>query len=1017
MDPHFDPVIRIFRELLELAPAERVAHLDRACGDEPGLRERVERLIRAHESAGGFLDEPVLFVHAGIPASGAIGEKAGDRVGKYQLLQQIGEGGCGVVFLAGQQEPVQRQVALKVVKPGMDSRRVIAQFESERQALAMMEHPHIAQVLDAGATAAGRPYFVMELVRGTKITEYCDRHSLTIPARLELFVQVCHAIQHAHQKGIIHRDIKPSNILVSTTSEGSPLPKVIDFGIAKATTGQQLTDKTFFTAVEMLIGTPAYMSPEQAALKGSDLDTRTDIYSLGVLLYELLAGTTPTELRDLQEVGLDELRRDIQNKQAIRPSSRLKAMDAAALGAVSHRRQADPSRLIRAVRGDLDWIVMKALEKEPSRRYPTANALAVDVQHHLADEPVNARPPSTLYQLRKLVARNRLLVGGLAVIALLLVGSTAVMSTLFAKEQAAHRQAESEKRTAEVEAAKSRQVTKVMTDMLEGVSPSVAMGRDTTMLREILDKTDQRITDNLGDQPEAAADLRISLGLGYRELGENEQAEKMLSRAVDYYRSQSPAKDRDLAVILNRLIYVQLKQERIEDAETNLAEVLELWRKLGEEDAREGIDAQELLSMLRWRQKRLDEAEELMLRIYDWRRKHLPAEDPDTTKAQSNLAGILYAGKRYPEAEQLFRQSLAASERFYGKDHPEMALLLENLGVISAVMGKTAEAKGFHERAVAIRREFNAPDHPHRISAVVKLADLDASSGYTAEAESLYRELIASGRKDPDDYGSVLHVLQKLFTNLRKWGRPADADAVFAEILTPEYCRTAKCVPVLKLRAELLGRVGRWHDAAIDAARLVELQPEEHEHYHTLAPLLVAEGRVEDYRQLCAKIIQRFHTPTDIFMADRMAKDCLIQPSALPDLERVSLIANAVLRQGDGYGSQPFFQVLKALSDYRLGKLPDAAAGGARVDDSIVHAKVIALAIQAMAASRMDQSDQAREFYAQANAIFESKLPKRDSGELGQDWRDWIIARELLTEARALLDPAGGQVTGNRDPE
>jgi len=1003
MNPAPDPVIEIFNEALNRSPSARADYLDRACASDSGLRERVELLLRAHGSAGGFLEDPVIFLQAGASPNPVIGERLGDRIGKYRLIQQIGEGGCGVVFLAEQENPVQRQVALKVVKPGMDTRSVIAQFESERQALAMMAHPHIAQVLDAGATEAGRPYFVMELVRGTKITDYCDEHALTIRARMELFMQVCHAIQHAHQKGVIHRDIKPSNILVSTTGEGTPLPKVIDFGIAKATTGQRLTDQTFFTAFELLIGTPTYMSPEQAALKSVDLDTRTDVYSLGVLLYELLTGGTPFDVRELLKVGLDEVRRDILNKEPVRPSLRLKTISAADLAAIGRRRRMDPSRLIRLVIGDLDWIVMKALEKDRARRYPTANALAMDVQHHLADEPVAARPPSTLYQVGKLVARNRLLVGSLGAIAVLLVGSLAIMSAMFAREQAAHRQAEAEKRTAQREAIKSQHVTKVLSDMLVSVSPSVAMGRDTTILREILDKTDKRITDSLGGQPEAEAELRHALGLGYRELGESESAERMLSRVAEIYRAASPRMDRELGTVLNSLVFIQLNQQKVEEAEPHVVFLQELWRKLGAEQEPEAIRSLETLAMLRWRQQKFGEAEEVMRRVYTWRRENMEAGHADTTTALGNLASILYDAKRLPEAEELFRQTLVARQRHHGSDHPALAIPNENLASVSSALGKPGDAKNYLARAVEIRRKFEEPHHPHRVRSTLRLADLNASTGDLAGAESLYREVIAGGRRDPDDYGPVLHVLRRLSSKLREWGRPDEADAVLSDILTPEYCGSPRCVPLLKLRADILARAGRWHEAAADAARLVALEPEEHEHYHTLAPLLVADGNTADYRKLCAEIIARFGRPTDIFVADRMAKDCLIQPQAVADLAPVALMANAVLRQGEGYDALPFFQVSKALSDYRLGKFSDAAALAKEVGDSIPHAEAGALAIQAMALHRAGQPDLAHSLLARGNSTFESKLPKLEGGDLGQDWRDWIIARELLSEARALL--------------
>src|SRR6266581_3776775 len=361
--------VMIFAEALDLPLSERAAHLDRACAGDEKLRRRVEGLLLTHDQAGGFLERPPVEMAIGSRVGASAGEKPGDRIGRYKLLQQIGEGGCGVVYMAEQEEPVNRRVALKIIKPGMDTKSVMARFEAERQALALMDHPNIAKVFDAGATESGRPYFVMELVRGIKITEYCDQHSLPTEERLKLFVQVCQAIQHAHQKGIIHRDIKPSNIMVTATLEGAILPVVIDFGIAKATTNQRLTDKTLFTAFEMLIGTPAYMSPEQAVLTSVDVDTRTDIYSLGVLLYELLTSSTPFDTGELLKSGLDEIRRVIREQEPVRPSTRLSKLGNAALTTVAQHRKSEPPTLIRAVRGDLDWIAMKALEKDRTRRY------------------------------------------------------------------------------------------------------------------------------------------------------------------------------------------------------------------------------------------------------------------------------------------------------------------------------------------------------------------------------------------------------------------------------------------------------------------------------------------------------------------------------------------------------------------------------------------------------------------------------------------------------------------------
>jgi len=408
----------VFHTARQKPQEERAAYLDQACGDDPDLRKRIERLLGAHLQIGSFLESPAAEFDATreLPVS----ETPGAMVGQYKLLEEIGEGGFGVVFLAEQQQPVRRKVALKVLKPGMDTRRVVARFEAERQALAIMDHPNIARVFDGGETPAGRPYFVMELVKGVPITDFCDQNHLTPRQRLELFLPVCQAIQHAHLKGVIHRDLKPSNVLVSR-HDTTPVVKVIDFGVAKAV-GQELTSKTLFTGAAQMVGTPLYMSPEQAGMSDLDVDTRSDIYSLGVLLYELLTGTTPHSKERFQAAGYDEIRRIIRDEEPPKPSTRLSTLGQAAT-TVSANCGTELRRLSILIRGELDWIVMKALEKDRNRRYETASALAQDVQRYLSDEPVLACPPSVGYRFRKFARRHRPALATAAVVLLALLAT------------------------------------------------------------------------------------------------------------------------------------------------------------------------------------------------------------------------------------------------------------------------------------------------------------------------------------------------------------------------------------------------------------------------------------------------------------------------------------------------------------------------------------------------------------------------------------------------------------------
>ncbi len=500
-----------FAALHVTEPEQRQLFLDQACLDNSALRESVEQMLAIHEDADRLIDrgrEAIALTAAEIrdfSRSTELREQPdrliGKRIGRYMILESLGEGGCGSVYLAEQDEPVKRLVALKVIKLGMDTRRVIARFDAERQALAMMDHPNIARVLDAGATETGRPYFVLELVRGIRITEFCDANRCDLRQRLELFIQVCKAIQHAHQKGIIHRDIKPSNVLVAM-HDGIPVPKVIDFGIAKAIEGR-LTDETLHTLNEQLLGTPAYMSPEQAQLGRLDVDTRSDVYSLGVLLYELLTGRPPFDGAELSEVALEEVCRILREREPQRPSALLGGLEAAALKAIAEERRTEPARLLSHVKGDLDWIVVKALEKERARRYDTANGLAMDVQRFLRDEPIMARPPGRLYLLGKLVRRHAVLFAAGSLVLLALTGGLGASTWLYLKAKLAEKRQTELREVAEM--AEKRQ-----TELREVAE--MALANEASLRREA--ESREKLTEVVvllrqGDHEGAAEALRL----------------------------------------------------------------------------------------------------------------------------------------------------------------------------------------------------------------------------------------------------------------------------------------------------------------------------------------------------------------------------------------------------------------------------------------------------------------------------------------------------------------------------
>ncbi len=745
------------------AGEQREQFLAEACGGDERLCHEVRLLLQAESSAGDFLD-------AGTrgPDAGPRMEEAGERIGHYKLLERIGQGGFGTVWVAEQERPVRRRVALKIIKLGMDTKEVIARFEQERQALAMMDHPNIAKVFDAGATETGRPYFVMELVRGVKITEYCDGANLSTAERLQLFVAVCQAVQHAHQKGIIHRDLKPSNILV-TLHDGVAVPKVIDFGVAKATQQQRLTDLTIYTQFEQMVGTPLYMSPEQAELSGLDIDTRSDIYSLGVLLYELLTGRTPFDPETLMRQGLEEIRRAIREQEPQRPSTFVQTMPFALRTTVAKHRQADALKLVTQIRGDLDWIVMKAMEKDRNRRYETATGFAKDIERHLNNEPVQARPPSRGYQFQKLVRRNKLAVAATGAVAAALLIGLGTATWMFIKERHARkraelaeiaqsqltRKAEAEEQKAkeareneaamrsraETEAARSSAVARFLQDMLKGVGPAAARGRDTTMLREIRENTAKRL-EELKGQPAVEADLRETLGTVYSELGEYPTATTMHQQAL--------ALRKELFGNEHPLVAASL---------FGLANVL--------------------INQGRWPEAEAMHRDALAMRITLFGNKHV-----DVAESLNNLALVLRHQGKKPEAESASREAYEIYMQLFGEEHLMVAEALHALAWNVHELRKHAEAESLSRRELAIRRKLRGEDHPSVGWALVDLTSYLRAQGKLQEAEAALREALEIARKQSaDDPGTATLFLRQLGFVLRGQGRPADAEVVWREEL------------------------------------------------------------------------------------------------------------------------------------------------------------------------------------------------------------------------------------------
>jgi len=700
-----------------------------------------------------------------------LSESAGTMIGRYRLLQKIGEGGMGEVWLAEQREPVRRRVALKLVKAGMNTREVIARFESERQALALMDHPAIAKVLDAGSTPQGAPYFVMEYIAGTPITVYCDQHKLSTRERLELFMHVCEGVQHAHQKAIIHRDLKPSNILI-TEIDGKAAPKIIDFGVAKALT-QQLTADTMFTRVGAIIGTPEYMSPEQALSSGEDIDTRTDVYSLGVIFYVLLAGAPPL---DLHQIAFHEVLRRLREEDALKPSARVRTLAQETSTAVAAKRQTEPQALARQMRGELDSIALKALEKDRSRRYGSASDFGADIGRYLRNEPVLAVPPSVAYRARKFAHRYRGRLATAAAFALVLIVAAAVSirQSIRANRESAAAQAVNDF---------------LQDDLLGQASASSQSGPGTKpdpdlKVRTAVDRAAARIEGKFDKQPEVEAGIRYTIGRTYIDLGQYPEARKQLERAVELYRRTLGAENPRTLHAIGSLATVYMYQGNYTQAEALDSQVLEIQHRLLGSERRDTLGSMGSLAAIYMYQGKYAQAEALDSQALELLRRVLGPEHPDTLRCMSDLALAYHEQGKYAQAEALDVQILDIRRRVLGPEHPDTLWSMHNLAYVYMYQGKYAQAEALDGQVLEIRRRVLGPEHPDTLWSMISLATIYYDQGKYAQAEALYSQTLEIRRRVlGPEHPDTLYTAELLAICLSHENEYARAEDLFRETI------------------------------------------------------------------------------------------------------------------------------------------------------------------------------------------------------------------------------------------